>query len=354
MLDWLDNFEERDWRTGAEGTLRYALVGLGWWTVDVAIPAIEASELGETAVLVSSSAEKARRIADEHGIDRAISYEAFHDGDAADAYDAVYVGTPNATHLEYAETAADLGKPVLCEKPMEATVDRAERLVEACSDVPLMVAYRMQTDPTVRRARELIAQGVVGDPVAVYGHNTQPLLEMIPDTDQWRLDADLSGYGASEMDLGIYSINTTRFLLDRDPQRVATRMTSDHDAFADVPDQVSSSVFVLEDDVQLVTHASQHAHDDTQLKVVGTDGSVELSPAFHGECTLHVARDELTATVDHAGFDSEREMTEEFDYFADRVLGDGEIYPDGEHGLVDMRVIEAIHRAAEGDGFVSI
>jgi len=347
MREWLDGYDERDWHSGAEGRLRYALVGLGWWTVDVSMPAIAASDHCETTVLVSSTAEKARRVADEHGVERGISYEEFHDGVAADQYDAVYVCTPNARHLEYAATAAELGKGVLCEKPMEASVDRAERLVDACADASLMVAYRMHTDPAVRRARELIADGFVGDPVAVYGNNTQPLLEMNPDPDQWRLDPDLTGYGSSEMDLGIYSINTARFLLDRDPVAVQSRMASDHEAFADVADQYSSSLFVLEDDVHMVTTASQHAQEDTHLKVVGTEGEVELSPAFHGECTLHVARGDVTATVDHGGFDVEREMTEEFDYFADRLLGDGEIYPDGEHGLVDMRVIEAVHEAAD-------
>jgi xylose dehydrogenase (NAD/NADP) len=303
---------------------------------------------------VSSTEEKAQRIADEHGVDRGISYDAFHEGATADAYDAVYVCTPNALHLEYGETAAELGKPVLCEKPMEASVNRAEQLVAACEDVPLMIAYRMHTDPAVRRARELIREGFVGDPVAVYGNNTQPLLEIIPDPDQWLLNADLTGYGTSEMDLGVYSINTTRFLLDRDPVAVQSRMTSEHEAFTDVPDQCVSSVFVLEDDVQMITTASQHAQEDTHLKVIGTDGKIELSPAFHGQCTLHVARGDVTATVDHEGLDVEREMTEEFDYFADRVLGSGQIYPDGEHGLVDMRVIEAVHEAADTGDVVEI
>ena len=140
MFEWLDSYDDRDWRTDVDGTVRYALVGLGWWTVDVAMPAIEASELGETTVLVSSTARKADRVGDENGVDRGLSYDEFHDGAATEEYDAVYVGTPNATHLAYAETAADLGKAVLCEKPLEATVERAQRLVEACADVPLMVA----------------------------------------------------------------------------------------------------------------------------------------------------------------------------------------------------------------------
>lgn len=349
MIDWLDEYEERTWQTTESGTVKYALIGLGWWTIDVALPAIESSDLGEVSVLVSSSTEKATRLADENDVAQGISYDEFHDGAASDAYDAIYVGTPNAYHLEYVETAAELDKAILCEKPMESTVERAEAMVETCENaaVPLMIAYRMQTDPAVRRARELIADGFLGEPVSVYGHNTQPLLEMIPDPDQWRLDPELSGYGTSVMDLGIYSINTTRFLLDRDPVSVQSEMASNHEAFGDVPDERSSSLLRFEDDIQMTSTSSQNAHEDTHLKITGTDGQIELRPAFHGECSLHLSRGELSVTIEHDSFDAEREMEEEFDYFADRLLGDAEIYPDGRHGLQDMRIIEALHEAAE-------
>ncbi|WP_129115327.1 D-xylose 1-dehydrogenase Gfo6 [Halegenticoccus tardaugens] len=349
MIDWIDNYNARDWQTTTEGELRYALIGLGWWTADVAIPAIESSENGTTTVLVSSSVEKAERLAADHDIEHGISYDEFHNGVASDAYDAIYIGTPNAYHLDYAETAAKFGKAVLTEKPMEATVDRAERMVEVCedADVPLMVAYRMQTDPAVRRARELIQEGFLGKPMSVYGNNSQPLLEMIPDPDQWRLNPDLSGYGTSVMDLGIYSINTTRFLLRREPVAVFSRMESRHEAFADVPDEQAASILRFENGIQMVSTSSQHAQQDTQLKLTGTEGQIELRPAFHGKCTLYLSRGDVSVRVAHDTFDSEQEMREEFDYFADRVLTDSAIYPDGRHGLQDMRIIAAIHEAAE-------
>jgi xylose dehydrogenase (NAD/NADP) len=356
MKNWIEGYDTRDWQTTSGGEIRYALLGLGWWTIDVALPAIASSDLGETTVLVSSSTEKAERLADENGVSRGISYDEFHDGEASDEYDAVYVGTPNAYHLEYVETAADLDKAILCEKPMAASVERADQMVETCESagVPLMIAYRMHTEPAVRRARDLIEDGFLGDPVSVYGHNSQPLLEMIPDPDQWRLDPDVSGYGTSVMDLGIYSINTARFLLRRDPVAVESRMSSHHEAFSDVPDERASSLFVFEDDVQMISTSSQNAHGDTQLKITGTEGQIELRPAFHGDATLRLSRGDVTVTVDHDEFEAEQEMEEEFDYFADRVLTDGEIYPDGRHGLQDMRIIRAVHQSAERDETVEL
>ena len=345
----LGRFEERDWETGADGTIRFALVGLGWWTVDVVLPAIEQTSHCETAVLVSSTQEKADRLADEHDVEYGLTYDDFHDGAGVDAYDAVYIGTPNAFHLEYVETAADLGKAVLCEKPLEATVERAEKLVEAAeaADIPLMTAYRMHTEPAVRRAKELIDDGFIGEPTHVYGNNTQPILEMNPDPDQWRLNSDVTGYGTSVMDLGIYPINTARFLLERDPVAVTARMSSSEEAFDDVPDQNATFTLTLEGDLPLVCTTSQHAQTDTQLKIIGTEGSIELAPAFHGEATLHLSSGSLRAEVHDTEYGAVEEMREEFDYFADRVLGDEPILPDGRHGLDDMRTIRAVHEAAE-------
>jgi xylose dehydrogenase (NAD/NADP) len=64
-------------------------------------------------------------MAAEHGVDTAVTYDEFLDDVADDSYDAVYIATPNALHLPYAEHAAVNGKHVLCEKPMEATAGRA-------------------------------------------------------------------------------------------------------------------------------------------------------------------------------------------------------------------------------------
>lgn len=352
---WIDQYAERDWQTSSSGTVRYALIGLGWWTTDVALPAIEASDLCETTVVVSSTKDKAERVGRENDIDHALSYEEYHKGMKADAYDAVYVGTPNALHLEYVETAAELDKAVLCEKPMESTVERAEQMVSVCDeyDIPLMIAYRMHTDPAVRRARDLIESGFLGEPVQVYGNNSQPLLEMIPDPDQWRLNPDLTGYGTSVMDLGIYPLNTIRFLLDRDPISVTSRMFSSHEAFADVPDERSSFLVTLEGDVQMVGTASQNAHKDTQLTITGTEGQIDLRPAFHGECELYLSNSDLDVEISNA-LDATGEMREEFDYFADRVLTDSAIYADGQHGLLDMRVIEAIHQSSDREETVEL
>lgn len=353
--DALSAFDRRDWQAKTDlEPVRFAMVGLGWWTRDEAIPATEDSDVCETTVVVSSDREKGEEVADETGtVEAALTYEEFHDGEATQLYDAVYIATPNAKHLAYAESAADFGKAVLCEKPMEASVERARRMVEACEDVPLMVAYRMQTEPAVRRARELVADGAIGDPVLVHGNMSQRLLEMIPDPDQWRLDPDLSGPGTSVMDLGIYPLNTARFVLDADPEEVSAFARSTDEAFADVPDEAATFEVRFDDGTLAACSASQNAFRASHLKVVGTEGTVSIEPAFFG----HADRG-FTLAVEGTSADLEYEqvdqMLEEFDYFAHQVRTGGEIHPDGHHGLVDIEAMAAIYESADQGSSVSL
>ena len=348
LRSYFDDFTERDWETLDDETepLRFAMVGLGWWVKEEAVPAVAESSFCETSVVVSRSEDAAQEYADEQGFAAGISGEQYHDGVARDEYDAVYVCTPNATHLEYVESAADFGKPVLCEKPMEGRVDRAEEMVAAADDagITLMVAYRMHTESAVRRLRELLADGFLGDPVQLHGHMSQPLLEMIPDPDQWRLNPDLAGPGATVTDIGLYPLNTARFLLGTDPVAVTASLSSEGDAFDAVPDEHATFTLEFPDDVTVSCTASQNAAQSSFLTLVGTKGVARLDPAFFPDQPreLQVFREGTTVRTT---FDQQNQMTEEFDYFADCVLSGRQPTGDAEHGLVDMRVIEAVYDA---------
>jgi xylose dehydrogenase (NAD/NADP) len=353
----LAEFTRRDWQSNeTTGTVRFAMVGLGWWTREEAVPAVEAADFCQTTVVVSGSAEKAAAATDlADSIERGITYEEFRDGVAADAYDAAYVVTPNGTHLPHIETAAELGKAVLCEKPVEASVERAERLVEVCdrAGVPLMVAYRMQTEPAVRRARELVDAGAIGDPVFVHGHMSQRLLEeVVPDPDQWRLDPELSG-GATVMDIGLYPLNTARFVLDADPVRVRGRAVAESEAFEAVGDEHVSFGIDFDDGTLAACTASQSAAQSSFLRVTGTEGEIELDPAFYNRQDRGFRLSLGSQSVEY-DFEQVNQMTEEFDYFAHCLLTGTDPHPDGEHALVDMRAMAAIYAAAERGSDVAV
>lgn len=339
----LEAFDARDWDTGADGTVRLAVVGVGGFATHVALPAIDAADYAEPALLVTGSPEATADVAEAYAVPT-IDYDAYADGEAVDAYDAVYIATPNALHLPHAETAAALGKHVICEKPLEATVERGERLVDACADagVTLMTAYRMQADPVLRRFREYIASGGVGRITHLHGDFTYPVLGGSRGPDQWRLDPELAGGGALP-DIGVYPLNTARFLLGTDPT-AASGVTAGEGAFADVDETVS---FLVEfpDGVTGAFSASFAGPTDTHLTVYGSEGQVTLEDAFQpgADRTLRVGTGDGSAVFEGLGAD---EVREQFDYFAHCVLTDTRPEPDGRDGLVDLRTMAEVYRDA--------
>ncbi|WP_317175969.1 D-xylose 1-dehydrogenase Gfo6 [Halomontanus rarus] len=347
-----EQFPTRDWGLEVDPAkrepVRFALIGLGLFTRNSILPAIGRSALADATVLVSGSKDKAERVAEETGIDTGITYEQFHDGRAKDEYDAAFVCTPNALHLPYIETCADLGKAVLCEKPMAATVDGAREIVAVSeqAEIPIMIAYRLQTNPGVRWCRALVRDGYIGTPIHCRGSMSQRLFEVRePDRDQWRLQPDLSG-GAAMIDLGIYPLNTARFVLNADPVTVQ--------AFADSPDEVFDKVdehisfeIRYDNDALLAGTASQNAYEAGHLHITGTKGEIILESAFMNPVIVRVDSDYGEERIP---FDEVDEVYEEIEYFASCLLADQEPLPDAKHGLADMKAIEAIYRSAEYGG----
>lgn len=348
LSSYIDHFSQRDWETepiDENDAVRFAIIGLGGYARNNALPALEAADFCEPTVVVSGSKEKADRVVGKRGLQRALSYDEFGSGVAKDLYDAVYVSTPTAHHLEYAEIAASLGKDVLCEKPIEVTTDRATRMIRVCNeaDVELMIAYRMQFDPTVRRMREMIRDGVIGEPVHVHSSLSLHILEL--DT-AWRFDPDIAGGGVL-MEDGVYPLNTSRFLLDSDPVAVSGQTRSPDKEFDEVEEHISFELTFSNGAVAACT-SSYRAHPESHLRITGTEGYLKLESAFF-------TGDRRVLTVERAGRRLETtgrpvdEVVEEFDYYAHCIQTNTSPSPNGEHGLVDLEVMKSIYESARND-----
>jgi len=353
LRTYFDEFTATDWPKPDEGTVRFAMVGLGWWTLDHAIPATNELEHLETTTVVSSSTEKAQGVADQHEtIDHALTYDEFQDGAAVDAYDAIYVATPNALHLPYVETAAEYDKAVLCEKPIEANAERAEKLVEAASDITIALEYRMHVQPAVRKMRRLVADGFIGDVTHVHANMSQRLMDINPSPDQWRLNPDLAGAGGSVTDLGVYCINTTRYVIQEDPVAVSGATWSGTEPFTSIPDERAAFTVEFPDGILASCTASQNAHRTSHLRVTGTEGELLLDDAFMGdERVLRVERGDTTVTTE---FGQIRETRRSMECFADHVLTGTPIERDAGHGLIDQYAIDAVYEAADRGERVSL
>ena len=350
---YFENFTRRDWEeTDPRGTVRMAIIGVGGFARNRALPAIESADYCEATALVTGSPTSTAEIADEFDIETVLSYDEFLEGAATDTYDAVYIATPNATHGRYAVATAGYGKHVICEKTLETTVDRAQEVIDACENagVTLMTAYRLQLEPAIRRTRELIVDGVIGEVVQIHAGFSNPLLEHAG-ADTWRLDPDLAGGGVL-IDLGVYPLNTIRFLLECDPIAVSACTHSVHEAFEQVDEHVA---FQLEfpGAVTASCTASYNAHAVSGLRVVGTEGMVSVSSPFGGVVPHDIYVECGDVGMEYRG-DPSDEVIEEFDYFGYCVLTGTDPEPDGEDGLRDLVAVRSIYEAAEAGRTVEI
>jgi predicted dehydrogenase len=125
---------------------------------------------------------------------------------------AVIVATPPATHREIVTLAAEAGKHVLCEKPLATTLADADVMIETCRrhGVILAMVHNYLYFPETLRARDLIAQGVIGEVVAteITGLGLRPWSGAEEFRPRWRYERTYAGGGAL-MDAGWHGLYLT-------------------------------------------------------------------------------------------------------------------------------------------------
>jgi predicted dehydrogenase len=188
---------------------RWGIVGYGWVARDHAAPGMRAS--GAEVAAVCDPCPAARDASGAPGWD---SVDLMLRGAACDA---IYVATPNHLHRAAVEAAAAAGLPILCEKPMAATLADAEAMAEAArrAGVPYGTAYDQRHHPAHATMREWIRGGRLGTVTAVrivYAC----WLDACWSADNWRADKARAGGGAL-LDLAPHGLDLVQFLLGEDP-----------------------------------------------------------------------------------------------------------------------------------------
>ncbi|MBD8467565.1 Gfo/Idh/MocA family oxidoreductase [Plantibacter sp. CFBP 8798] len=130
--------------------------------------------------------------------------------------DIVDVCTPGSSHVEIAIAALEAGKHVLCEKPLANSVEEAELMVAAAEaararGVRSMVGFSYRRVPAIGYARQLIAEGALGDVRQIRALYLQDWLSDAGGPMTWRLDKDQAGSG-SLGDIGAHAIDLVQHL----------------------------------------------------------------------------------------------------------------------------------------------
>ncbi|MCH8525218.1 MAG: Gfo/Idh/MocA family oxidoreductase [Balneolales bacterium] len=172
---------------------KFGIVGCG----TIASVHAEAIATLDHAALVAScsrSEENVQKFCEKYGTKGYTSYEAFLRTDL----DAVVLCTPNGTHLHYGKLAADYGKHLIIEKPLEVNVEKGMELIEYCKQrkVQLAVIYQNRFIGEVRKLKQILDAGIIGKLVMVSASVKWFRDQAYYTNAPWRGSLELDGGGA--------------------------------------------------------------------------------------------------------------------------------------------------------------
>ena len=327
----------------------FAIVGLGDLALAQVLPAFANSKYAKAVALVSGHLDKAKKVAGQYGISEKniYNYQNFDEIKNNNEVDVVYIILPNNMHHEFVLRSAKAGKHVLCEKPMAMNPKECEEMIAACEKAnrKLMIAYRMQYEPNVAQCRQWVQSKEYGNVKLLEFYNGQDN----GDPNQWRLKKSYGG--GSMMDVGIYCLNTCRFLLGEEPEAVyaITHSTPGDERFKEVDESMLFQLY-FPSGVKASCVTTLGAHQSRRYRAYTDKGTwFGMDPAFDYKgvkTEFSQAKGKLEWRA-NPSLEEKSQFALELDHMASCVYDDKKPFTPGEEGLQDQRIIEALFQSAK-------
>ena len=328
--------------------LGFALCGLGLLSTDQLAPALQQTQHCQLTGIVTGHPYKAEQWKAQYNIPgkNVYNYDNMEDMANNPDIDVVYVVTPNGLHAEHTIKAARAGKHVLCEKPMEVSVEKCQQMIDECRKAgkQLAIGYRLHFESNNLECVRLGREKVFGDLKLIEagfgGRQGNPNV--------WRFNKKLAG-GGCLMDMGIYALQATRYLSGEEPAEVTAITTvTNPDWFKEVEESI---VWQMKFPSGLIAKcASTYNFSGMQrFTVHAADGWYELNPAFnYGRIRGNRSDGQSIA------FDNINQFAAEMDDFSQCILENRPTRVPGEEGLRDVKIMTAIYEAAQTGKTVSL
>jgi predicted dehydrogenase len=336
------NMEELNNQSYEGPVLRVAIMGLGGYGTRVA-EAMQACKRAKLVGVISGTPAKIKDWQGKYNIPEknCYNYENFDRIKSNRDIDAVYVITPNGLHHDQVIRVAKAGKHVICEKPMALNAKQGQEMIDACNNakVKLLVGYRMHFEPKTLEIIRMRKEGELGKIQFFQGLCGFT----IGDPKQWRLNKQLAG-GGSLMDIGIYAINGARYLVGEEPFWVTAQETKTNpEKFKAGVDETIQFQLGFPGGAVASCLSTYTMNNLDRFFLNGDKGFAELQPSTgYGPIKGHTHKGELNQP--HMAH-----QTVQMEEMAQIILENKKpVVPvDGQEGLKDLKVIDAIYLAVQ-------
>jgi len=207
-----------------------------------------------------------------------------------------------------------------------------------------MIAYRKYFEPASVFLKKLVSSGKLGRLRVLHSAFTINLPPGKAGSPAWHFSRKQAG-GGSLVDVGVYCVNTGRWLVGRDPVEASAHAWTHNPAgFSEVEEHMAFRL-IFPGGVQLQATSSFGAAQSSFLHVIGDKGWAALNPAYE-----YAKERRLCGEVNHRWFEKKFKPIDEFalelDAFADTVRRRRDPEPSGAEGLKDVAIMQTLYRSS--------
>lgn len=257
-----------------DGKICFGLAGLG---MGGETHARQIAKLGDATLLATYGRDEAKAKAFGQKFSVPKTYTRFEDMLADQEVDVVNVVTPNGLHRDFAVAAAEAGKHVVVEKPLEITLVRGREIIDACkrNRVCLGVIFQMRFGSAAQKLKQALVAGSFGKILEADAIDKEYRTPEYYARDYWRGTQQLEG-GGCLMTQSIHVIDLLQWLAGPVHSVFAKKRTARHKI--EVEDLVASTL-TFENGALGVIQSSTAIYPafKSRIEVHGTEGSAIIN-----------------------------------------------------------------------------
>ena len=186
--------------------------------------------------------------------------------------DAVMICSPSPTHADYIIRAAESGKSIFCEKPLDLSLTKIQEIIKVTKkhNVPLMVAFNQRFDPDFSKVKAMVDEGKIGDLRTIKITSRDPAPPPIN---------YIKSSGGMFLDMTIHDFDMARYIADSSVKEVFAQGRNLVDPAIGAAGDIDSGIVLIsfENGASAVIENSRQASYgyDQRLEVFGSKGMVQ-------------------------------------------------------------------------------
>lgn len=356
--------------------LKIGFIGCGGIAFGKHLPGMVQQSGVDLAAFCDIIVERAQDAAKKYGTSDAKVYTDYRELLKDKSIDAVHVLTPNAFHAEITVAALEAGKHVLCEKPMAATTEDAQKMMDAQkrSGKMLTIGYQYRHFHENAIAKSVVDEGWLGD--IYYAEASYIRRRGVP---TWGVFLDKEKQGGGPLiDIGTHALDLTLWLMNNYEPLYAVGTTFEKlgrllagpeqgqtNWQSGAPDYWNHKTFDVEDSafgfvkmkngatINLKTSwALNMATNPGMAMLCGTkggldtyNGEVRLNHVVGGQQAITMVGNKIAAHIPGFG-ENKPAPSREHEIWVAALKGEGELFVKPEQAFCVTRILDAIYQSS--------